>query len=133
MQDSDPFSPGHLGAALAVTGLAALMLDQTPSPGRVATAAACLVSALIAFAVASLRRVRRKPAAGAAPVRAAPPARSPVVSVRVPADVSLPGRWSMPLSQRAPGVHPALSMAARTFQGGEPPAEADARRVPGQD
>lgn len=127
MQDPDPFSPGRIGATLAVTGLAALMLGETPSPERIATASGCLVTALGAFAVAGLRRPARRPPADAAPPpRAAAPARGPAVSIRVPADIALPGHWSMPLSQRDPRVHAALSMAARRFQDGVPPAGAGA-------
>ena len=59
MPSTDPFSLGTLGAALAVGGLVTLMLGEAPTPHALAVAAACLVGALLAFALEALLRPGR--------------------------------------------------------------------------
>lgn len=118
MQDIDPFSPGHLGAALALAGLVVLMLDETRQPHALATAAACLLAALAAFAVDALRRlVRARRRAGRAEGRP----RTAAPDSAAPATVTA-GRWAMPPPQMDARVHPALSMPVERFRAAIPPA-----------
>lgn len=58
MPSSDPISLGALGAVLALGGLVTLMLGEGPNPNALAAATACLVGAVLAFAVEALLRRR---------------------------------------------------------------------------
>lgn len=100
MHSTDPFSLGALGAALAVGGLVTLMLAETPTPHALITAAACLVGALLAFALEALLRpwrpaVPNKGARAAAGRPRAPddaPGRAPAASPEPPAPTPATGQ-----------------------------------------
>lgn len=82
MPQSDPLSLGILGVILAVGGLVTLMLGERPNPQSLAAASACLVGALLAFAVDALLRLRREAMAARA-ARTAPAAAQAAPSIAV--------------------------------------------------
>ncbi|MCJ2082539.1 hypothetical protein [Methylobacterium sp. J-090] len=100
MSDPDPFAPRHLGSALSLTGLVALMTSEGTRPDILGLACGCLAAALVAFTVdlchTPKRQRSRKGRRPGAPRAVAP---TPVTA-----------RSALP---HEPRVHPALAASVR--------------------
>ncbi|MCJ2035859.1 hypothetical protein [Methylobacterium sp. J-068] len=105
MTDSDPFAPRHIGAALSLTGLVALMTGEGARPEILGLACGCLAASLVAFAVDLCHTPKPRRSR-----KARPP-----LKTRRPAAVT--AQWNAAPARSAlpdgPPLHPALSALVR--------------------
>ena len=113
MPSSDPISLGALGAVLALGGLVTLMLGEGPNPNGLAAATACLVGAVLAFAVEALLR-RRNVTHAAQDVGLSQPAMSRALSrlrILLADPLLVRGHHGLVLTPKAQALGPLLSVA----------------------
>lgn len=107
MADPDLFAPRHVGAALSLTGLVALMTSEGARPDILGLACGCLAASLVAFAVDAFHTPKQP--------RSRKGHRGRVRQPAMPAAVA--GQWETVPARSAlphdPRVHPALSASVR--------------------
>lgn len=95
MADPHPITPGHVGSALSLTGLVALMTSESVRPDILGLACGCLTVSLVAFTVQLCHAPKPKRSRKA---------RRPIAPrTKAPAPMA-----AQPVFRNEPKVHPAL-------------------------
>jgi len=142
MSTFNPFAPRHIGSALSVGGLAALMIAGPLRPDIIALSSACLLGSLASFGAHACSNRRAPPAKAPQPRRAAPvaPEWEDAESWEIPqtrdarrswdaARVLAANSWKMPLTPVAAAALPTPYLGSSQASGAPEPGQPEHRQA----